>query len=116
MKKLLILSFIIIGCGIQVWAGDIEQPSVNMTPKSTFSGYQNTGTRPVYPKINTSRADAARTELMKPRSIHDMAGRKDYSTDKSMPMSYQQFNQNIDSSNMLYNQGLGALQNVQMGF
>ena len=120
MKKLIVLSLVLFFAGVQVLADDIESmenvQNVNMTPKSTFSGANNNSARNIYPSLYKNSSDT-RADFMKPKSIKELSGNRDLSTDTSAPMTYEQFPQNIDSSNMLHMQGLrNGIQNMYMGF
>lgn len=87
---------------------------VNMTPQSSFSGYNNkSNMKPMYPHLNST--SDPRAEYMKKKSVHDM-GDINPSNNPKTPMTYGQFPQNYDSSNMMLQQGIqNGMQNMFMG-
>lgn len=107
MRKLVLLLALI---GLPVMADE-----VNMTPQNTFSGYYNkSSVRPMYPRLNSQNDTKA--EIMKKKSIHEM-GDITPANDGKTPMTYGQFPQNYDSSNMMLQQRIqNGLQNMYMGF
>lgn len=116
MKKIFILSLLLV-FGLGVSADELySSEKVNMTPQSAFSGYTDNSSRNIYPKLNYSysASERKRQELLKPKSIHDM----DTSSVKpeAVQMKFEDTPQNVDSSNMLYTPGLRNLQNVNMYF
>jgi len=115
MKKI-VLSLLL--TGIFATAGFAADTSldqnINMTPKDKFSGYtKGTSAQNIYPTLNTPN----RNNFMKATSVKELSGGRDLSTDTSAPMTYEQFPQNTDSSNMIHMQGLrNGIQNMYMGF
>lgn len=87
---------------------------VNMTPQNTFSGYYNkSNVKPMYPHLNS--VSDPRAEYMKKKSVHDM-GDINPANNANTPMTYSQFPQNYDSSNMMLQQGIrNGMQNMFMG-
>lgn len=87
---------------------------INMTPQNTYSGYYNkSNVRPMYPRLNTP-VDR-RAEFMKPKSVTEM-GNITPANDGKSPMTYNQFPQNYDSSNMMIQQRMqNGMQNMYMG-
>ena len=118
MKKFIILSLVLLISIAQVLAEtESSVQNINMTPKSTFSGYNNNSARNIYPSLYGKNSSDSRADFMKPKSIKELSSTRDLSTDTSAPMTYQQFPQNVDSSNMLHMQGLqNGIQNMYMGF
>lgn len=119
MKKYFILILLLIIANVQVSAKDTTNTDdINMTPRTMFSGYNDNSARNIYPKLNSINNETeSRTELMKPKSVRELKGAKDLSTDKNAPINYNQFPQNVDSSNMLHLQGIqNGIQNMYMGF
>lgn len=93
---------------------------INLTPKNTFSGFNNSGVRHNYPQLNKTLSasdvveEQSENEIMRPKSVKEM-GNITPSTNKSAPMTYSQFPQNYDSSNsMMMMQG--GMQNMFMGY
>lgn len=114
MKKLVVL-LSILAFTSSVYAEEnnfLQSSSVNMTPKNSFSGYTNNGTRNIYPRLNTN--EQRRQELLKPKSVHEIGSSPKSRT--NMPMSLDSIPNNYDSSNMLHTPGLQNLQNVNMYF
>lgn len=89
---------------------------INLTPQKTFSGLKNIA-RPTYPQLNRPQYSFEQTErdnIMKAKSVHEMG---DITPGKDMPMTYGQFPQNYDSSNMMLMQGIqNGMQNMYMGY
>jgi hypothetical protein len=107
MKRFIVA--MIIFTTIPAFADDI-----NMTSQNNFSGYYNkSNIRTTYPRLNVTTSTTNQSEVMKPKSVLDMG---DYtpSNDGKTPMTYSQFPQHYDSSNMIYTQG--NMQNMYMGF
>ena len=98
-------------------AAPVLADDINMTPQSTFSGFNNNGTRPMYPRLETTHRQIPidnRADIMKPKSVREL--NTSGSTGKA-PMTYNQFPQNYDSSNMLHSQGLrNSIQNMFMDY
>lgn len=93
---------------------------VNLTPKNSFSGFNNNGVRHTYPQLKRqlSATDIIEqqneNELMRPKSVREM-GNLTPSNNTNAPMTYSQFPQNYDSSNsMMLMQG--GMQNMFMGY
>jgi hypothetical protein len=87
---------------------------VNMTPQNTYSGYYNQSLmRTTYPRLSTPTD--AKAEIMKKKSVLEM-GDTTPANDGTTPMTYSQFPQNYDSSNMMIQQGIQqGMQNMYMG-
>ena len=119
MKKI-VLSLLLTGIFAAAgFAADTSsEQNINMTPKDKFSGYsKSTTAQSIYPSINTNVNAVNRNNYMKPKSVKELSGGRDLSTDTSAPMTYERFPQNVDSSNMLHMQGLrNGIQNMYMGF
>lgn len=113
MKKiillLLALSFI-----APVWADEI-----NLTPKNSFSGFNNNGIRSKYPQLQktVSASDIIEEQndkVINRKSVREMGLTSPVNTG-STPMTYDQFPKNYDSSNsMMLMQG--GMQNMFMGY
>lgn len=112
IKKLFLISLLIFTV-MPVFADDI-----NMTPQGTFSGFNNNEAHRKYPQLTRSSyptdTTQQRNELMKPKSVREM-GNINPSTNG--PMTYSQFPQNYDSSNMMLMQNVkDGMQNMLMGY
>ena len=112
IKNLLLVTALLI-TALPIMANDI-----NMTPQNTFSGYNNNSARKQYPRIyratTTSTPITQQEDFMKPKSVREMG---DLTPTKDSPMTYGQFPQNYDSSNMMLMQGVqNGMQNMFMGF
>lgn len=115
MKKfilvLLLLSFV-----TPVFAEEI-----NLTPKNSFSGFNNNGIRTKYPQLKKSvsatdilEEQSETNSIMRPKSVREMGASSTYYDGRS-PMTYDQFPKNYDSSNsMMLMQG--GMQNMFMGY
>lgn len=115
MKKfilvLLLLSFV-----TPVFAEEI-----NLTPKNSFSGFNNNGIRTKYPQLKKSvsatdilEEQSETNGIMRPKSVREMGVSSTYNDGRS-PMTYDQFPKNYDSSNsMMLMQG--GMQNMFMGY
>ena len=114
MKKLFLLSFLFRFTLLPIFAED-----VNMTPQNTFSGFSNNSVRVKYPKLSSTSipiryVDNSRDELMKAKSVREMGNVTPSSS--FGPMNYNQFPQQMDSSNMMMLQGIqNGMQNMYMG-
>lgn len=93
---------------------------INLTPKNSFSGFNNNGVRSAYPQLKKSVSatdiieEQNENELMRPKSVREM-GNITPSNNSGAPMTYSQFPQNYDSSNsMMLMQG--GMQNMFMGY
>lgn len=94
---------------------------INLTPKNTFSGFNNNGIKPKYPQLQKTLSAAdiieekqEKNSIMGPKSVKEM-GDITPSNNRSTPMTYSQFPQNYDSSNsMMLMQG--GMQNMFMGY
>ena len=114
MKKfILVLSLLIV-------SAPVFSEEINLTPKNTFSGFNNNGARPKYPQLNKTLSasdlieEQNENEVMGPKSVKEM-GNTTPSNDGRAPMTYSQFPQNYDSSNsMMLMQG--GMQNMFMGY
>lgn len=103
MKRFLTLVAVIVM--LPVFADEI-----NMTPQSTFSGYQSTPIHTKYPKLKTYNAPD-RSQIMKARSVKDFT----YTQQDNSQMN--PFQQRIDSSDMMHMQGIqNGIQNMYMDF
>lgn len=114
MKKL-IIAIAILSITTPVFSEEI-----NLTPKNSFSGFNNTAARAKYPQFQKtlSASDIVEEQeansMMGPKSVREM-GNITPSNNTSAPMTYSQFPQNYDSSNsMMLMQG--GMQNMFMGY
>lgn len=100
-----------------IFVSPVFAEEINMTPQSTFSGVNNKGIKPAYPKFNIpvmSDTVDTREDFMKPKSVRHMSEFTP-SNDKKAPMTYNEFPQNYDSSNsMMLIQG--GMNNMFMGY
>ncbi len=115
MKKFLLTFLLITFATIPAFSDEI-----NLTPKNTFSGFNNRGVRSQYPQLHKplSAADLVEEEgtqsIIGPKSVREM-GDITPSNNTSTPMTYSQFPQHLDSSNtMMLMQG--GMQNMFMGY
>ncbi len=94
---------------------------INLTPKNSYSGFNNTGTRSKYPQLQktVSASDIVEEQnsIMKSKSVREM-GSVNLKNDGSTPMTYSQFPQNYDSSNtmMMMQDVQNGMQNMFMGY
>ena len=114
MKKL-IIAIAILSITTPVFSEEI-----NLTPKNSFSGFNNTAARAKYPQLQKtlSASDIVEEQeansMMGPKSAREM-GNITPSNNTSTPMTYSQFPQNYNSSNsMMLMQG--GMQNMFMGY
>lgn len=114
MKKL-ILAIAILFITTPVFSEEI-----NLTPKNSFSGFNNSAAKARYPHLQKtlSASDIVEEQeansMMGPKSVREM-GNITPSNNNSAPMTYSQFPQNYDSSNsMMLMQG--GMQNMFMGY
>ncbi len=114
MKKL-ILAIAILSITTPVFSEEI-----NLTPKNTYSGFNNTAARAKYPQLQKTLSASEIVEeqeansMMGPKSVREM-GNITPSNNSNAPMTYSQFPQNYDSSNsMMLMQG--GMQNMFMGY
>ena len=114
MKKL-ILAIAILSITTPVFSEEI-----NLTPKNTYSGFNNTAARAKYPQLQKTLSASEIVEeqeansMMAPKSVREM-GNITPSNNSNAPMTYSQFPQNYDSSNsMMLMQG--GMQNMFMGY
>ena len=114
MKKL-IIAIAILSITTPVFSEEI-----NLTPKNSFSGFNNTAARAKHPQLQKtlSASDIVEEQevnsMMGPKSVREM-GNITPSNNTSAPMTYSQFPQNYDSSNsMMIMQG--GMQNMFMGY
>ncbi len=103
-----------------VFSAPVFAEEINLTPKNSFSGFNNNAARPKYPKLNKTLSASDLIEeqnengIMGPKSVREM-GSVTPSNDARTPMTYSQFPQNYDSSNsMMLMQG--GMQNMFMGY
>ena len=114
MKKL-IIAIAILSITTPVFSEEI-----NLTPKNSFSGFNNTAARAKYPQLQKTLSasdiieEQEANSMMGPKSVREM-GNITPSNNTSAPMTYSQFPQNYDSSNsMILMQG--GMQNMFMGY
>lgn len=117
MKKILVLSVLLLG-SLPVMAEDLN---INLTPRSSFSGYSSKPMKTEYPHLNSATyqyntvLEQQRKQWMKPtsvRSMGDITPRNDGYT----PMSQNQVPQRMDSSDMMHVQQMQqGMQNMYMG-
>lgn len=92
---------------------------VNLTPKNSFSGFNNNGIRSKYPQLRktVSASDVIEEQndnIMSAKSVREM-GNSAPTNNSRTPMTYSQFPQHYDSSNsMMLMQG--GMQNMFMGY
>lgn len=118
MLKKIILSLVLLTFVLPVFSEEI-----NLTPKNSFSGFNNNAARPKYPRLGepVSAADIVEEQnersIMSPKSVKEM-GQITPSNDGRTPMTYSQFPQNYDSSNsMMMMRGVqNGMQNMFMGY
>ena len=100
--------------------------NINMTPQNSFSGYRKNAQQVSYPRLNSTQnsniyrtysyQNQQRAEMMKAKSVKDISSYRRRSDDNS-PMSYGQFPQNRDSSDMMHMQQIhNGIQNMFMDF
>lgn len=92
---------------------------INLTPKNSFSGFNNNGIRSKYPQLRkpVSASDIIEEQndnVMSKKSVKEMGLSSPVNTGNT-PMTYDQFPKNYDSSNsMMLMQG--GMQNMFMGY
>lgn len=92
---------------------------INLTPKNSFSGFNNNGIRSKYPQLQktVSASDIIEEQndkVISRKSVREMGLTSPVNTG-STPMTYDQFPKNYDSSNsMMLMQG--GIQNMFMGY
>lgn len=92
---------------------------INLTPKNSFSGFNNNGIRSKYPQLQktVSASDIIEEQndkVINRKSVREMGFTSPVNTG-STPMTYDQFPKNYDSSNsMMLMQG--GMQNMFMGY
>lgn len=92
---------------------------INLTPKNSFSGFNNNGIRSKYPQLQktVSASDIIEEQndkVISRKSVREMGPTSPVNTG-STPMTYDQFPKNYDSSNsMMLMQG--GMQNMFMGY
>lgn len=92
---------------------------INLTPKNSFSGFNNNGIRSKYPQLQktVSASDIIEEQndkVISRKSVREMGLTSPVNTG-STPMTYDQFPKNYDSSNsMMLMQG--GMQNMFMGY
>lgn len=92
---------------------------INLTPKNSFSGFNNNGIRSKYPQLQktVSASDIIEEQndkVINRKSVREMGLTSPVNTG-STPMTYDQFPKNYDSSNsMMLMQG--GMQNMFMGY
>lgn len=124
-KSLFILALLMaLPCIAEETTGLLYSENINMTPQRTFSGYSSSTNK--YPKLNSihnssvyrtySTQDQQRTEIMKAKSVKDIGNYSRFN-DKDSSMTYGQFPQNRDSSDMMHLQQINnGVQNMFMNF
>ena len=120
MEGMCMLKKVILGLLLASFTIPVFSEEINLTPKNSFSGFNNSGVRTKYPQFrqSVSAADIVEEQnensFMKPKSVREM-GNITPSNDGRAPMTYSQFPQNYDSSNsMMMMQG--GMQNMFMGY
>lgn len=120
MKGKCIMKKLILAIAILSITTPVFSEEINLTPKNSFSGFNNTAARARYPQLHKplSAADLVEEQetnsMMGPKSVREM-GNITPSNNGSTPMTYSQFPQNYDSSNsMMLMQG--GMQNMFMGY
>ena len=120
MEGMCMLKKVILGLLLASFTIPVFSEEINLTPKNSFSGFNNSGVRTKYPQFrqSVSAADIVEEQnensFMKPKSVREM-GNITPSNDGRTPMTYSQFPQNYDSSNsMMMMQG--GMQNMFMGY
>lgn len=116
IMKNFIIAFLLMSLALPVFSEEI-----NLTPKNSFSGFNNRGVRPTYPQLHKEPLSAAdiveeqnEQEFIRTKSVKEM-GNITPRNNTSTPMTYSQFPQNYDSSNtMMLMQG--GMQNMFMGY
>ena len=99
MKKL-IIAIAILSITTPVFSEEI-----NLTPKNSFSGFNNTAARAKYPQLQKtlSASDIVEEQeansMMGPKSVREM-GNITPSNNTSAPMTYSQFPQNYESKKL----------------
>ncbi len=113
MKKF-ILVLLLLTIAVPVLAEE-----VNLTPKNSFSGFNNNGVRSKYPQLKktVSASDIMEEQsesVIAPKSVREMGVSNGLNNGRT-PMTYDQFPQHYDSSNsMMLMQG--GMQNMFMGY
>ena len=113
MKKI-ILVLMLLAIVTPVFAEEI-----NLTPKNSFSGFNNNGVRSKYPQLKqtvsaTDILEAQSDSVMSPKSVREM-GTVQPTNNGRTPMTYDQFPQNYDSSNSMMLMR-GGMQNMSMPY
>lgn len=117
MKKILVLSVLLLG-SLPVMAEDLN---INLTPRSSFSGYSNRPMKTEYPHLNSATyqyntvLEQQRKQWMKPTSVRSM-GYTEPNNIENMPVTVNKLPQHIDSSDMMHVQQIQqGMQNMYMG-
>lgn len=114
MKKLILVLLLL------TITAPVLAEEVNLTPKNSFSGFNNNGVRSKYPQLkNTVSASDIIEEqsesMIAPKSVKEMGRVNNATNNRSTPITYDQFPQHYDSSNsMMLMQG--GMQNMFMGY
>ena len=92
---------------------------INLTPKNSFSGFNNNGIRSKYPQLQktVSASDIIEEQndkVINRKSVREMGLTSPVNTG-STPMTYDQFPKNYDSSNSMMLMH-GGMQNMFMGY
>lgn len=92
---------------------------INLTPKNSFSGFNNNGIRSKYPQLQktVSASDIIEEQndkVISRKSVREMGLTSPVNTG-STPMTYDQFPKNYDSSNSIMLMQ-GGMQNMFMGY
>lgn len=99
--------------------------SINMTPKSSFSGYtKSNDLRNKYPNLNNkgyynTSSNYQRTQMMKSKSVKEFSNTSNLSTDldQKSPMTFNQFPQQYTSDDMMHVNAIqNGMQNMYMNF
>lgn len=116
MKKVFITAVFLMFAAAPVFSEE-----VNLTPINKFSGFNNNGIRSTYPHLSREVSaseiieERNENEMLRPKSVREMGKITPSNSNKSTPMTYDQFPQNYDSSNtMMMMQG--GMQNMFMGY
>ena len=116
MKKILVICVLL--TGLSVWA---DESGINLTPRSSFSGYSDKSMKTEYPHLNSVNyqyntvLEQQRKQWMKPTSVRSM-GYTETRNIERMPVSPNQLPQHIDSSDMMHVQQIQqGMQNMYMG-
>jgi hypothetical protein len=117
MRKFFVLCVLLLS-SLSVMAEDSD---INLTPRNTFSGYSNNTMKTEYPHLNSVNTqyntvlEQQRKQWMKPTSVRSM-GNITPKNDGNGTMTFNQFPQTYDSSDMMHVQQIQqGVQNMYMG-